>query len=371
MSRNNLSSLDVTNLPNLQLIDLYQNNFTSLDNILGLTSNITKLMLGKNNFTSVNLSSFTGLTDLDLSDSDLSDIDLTGLVNLQYLYLDYNFGIKDIYGISDLTSLKYLSVVYTNNPSLDLTGLINLQEVYAGGVSFSPTNTDLLINTLNNSTTFTGGTFSASIQARTSNSLTSYNDLINNKFWNVGEDIYPDLGSLTFVTSKGPGDTIQGYIGASSTKVKIVYWDGTEELINSSDFFTKTIDINDTYSVRVVEVFSWDAEYDREYGSLSFVTIDECYPTGVSVINQKTLQSLSLNNGNTNNGTQLTPQLNDQVLSELSQNYYEGGQFYTYNGRTSTSTSNYNTLINRNWQIFGADLISTGGRRVGIRRRNP
>jgi hypothetical protein len=57
-------------------------------------------------------------------------------------------------------------------------------------------------------------------------------------------------------------------------------------------------------------------------------------------------------------GIQITPTLNDKLLNQLSQNYYEGGQFYTYNGRTSTSTSSYNTLINRSWQIFGADLPS-------------
>jgi hypothetical protein len=67
----------------------------------------------------------------------------------------------------------------------------------------------------------------------------------------------------------------------------------------------------------------------------------------------------------------LTPEANDSILDTLELNGLENGEFYTSNGRTVAGTSDYNTLISRNWTIQGADLISTGGRRVGIRRRNP
>ena len=52
----------------------------------------------------------------------------------------------------------------------------------------------------------------------------------------------------------------------------------------------------------------------------------------------------------------LTPQVNDSILDTLYLNGLENGQFYTSNGRTAASTSDYNTLISRNWGIQGADL---------------
>lgn len=78
----------------------------------------------------------------------------------------------------------------------------------------------------------------------------------------------------------------------------------------------------------------------------------------------------------------MTPTSNDSILSQLVSNnntsaeYYS---FYTTGGRTTNSTSDYNTLIERNWTLLGLEPVveaptpppaSTRIGKLGIRRSN-
>jgi Leucine-rich repeat (LRR) protein len=90
LGNNILSSLDVTNLPNLVILFLNQNNISDFNSISGLTSNLINIDFGFNSLTSINVSSLTGLTSLALYNNLLTNIDITGLSNLITLYLQDN-----------------------------------------------------------------------------------------------------------------------------------------------------------------------------------------------------------------------------------------------------------------------------------------
>ena len=52
----------------------------------------------------------------------------------------------------------------------------------------------------------------------------------------------------------------------------------------------------------------------------------------------------------------ITRSSNDSILSFLNSNNISNGVLYTYGGRTTTSTSNYNSLISKGWSLYGVDL---------------
>ena len=375
LSQNNISQIDLTNLPNLQKLYLYTNNISDFNDISGLTSNLVELDLSQNSISTIDVSSFTGLTLLSVQNNLLSSIDVSSLVNLQYLYVEndisgaYNLNTIDVLNVSGLTQLKSIYANWCEIQSLDVTGLSNLEEIYLEGNNLTSQGADLLLNSLYSSTQYTGGNLYAVLWARTSNSDTAFNELQSNLNWSISNSTWQDGGpGFTFVTSKLPGETIGGYI-QSSNGFKVQYWDGTEEIKTASDTFTKTIDINDSYPERRVYLIPFDSNNNREMGSIVFVTIDECNVSDINFEYQKTLSTLSLTNPNAP-GYQLTPTLNNFVLSQLAQTFVTGGELYTAGGRTSSGTSDYNILDNRNWALSGVDLLPNN-RRVGVRRRNP
>ena len=54
---------------------------------------------------------------------------------------------------------------------------------------------------------------------------------------------------------------------------------------------------------------------------------------------------------------QLTSSVNNQILNQLNQNGLSGGEFYSSNGRTSASNTDYDNLISLGWSLGGLDLI--------------
>ena len=378
LGQNNISQIDLTNLPNLSVVYLYTNNISDFNSISGLTSNLVELDLSKNSINTIDVSSFTGLTTLNLSNNLLPSIDVSSLVNLQTLDVGnnditetYNLNTIDVLNVSGLTQLKYIYANWCKIESLDVTGLSNLEEIYLEGNNLTSQGADLLLNSLYSSTQLgplTVGGLYAVLWARTSNSETAFNELQSNLKWSINNSPWQDGGQgFTFVTSKLPGETIYGYI-QSSNGFKVQYWDGTEEIKTANDSFTKTIDINDSYPERRVFLIPFDSNNNRQMGSITFVTIDECNVSDINFEYQKTLSTLSLTNPNAP-GYQLTPTLNNFVLSQLAQTFVNGGQLQTAGGRTSAGTSDYNILDNRSWALIGVNLPVS--RRVGVRRRNP
>ena len=67
----------------------------------------------------------------------------------------------------------------------------------------------------------------------------------------------------------------------------------------------------------------------------------------------------------------ITPSANDSILNQLVINNLSGGgkggpMFSSANGRTATSNVDYNTLLDRGWNLLGLDLVEGGGGGVNV-----
>ena len=89
ISDNELTSIDVSRLKNLESLVLSNNQLTSID-VSGL-ENLTGLFLGNNQLTSIDVSGLEKLVRLNLDNNQLTSIDISGLENLTELTLWYNF----------------------------------------------------------------------------------------------------------------------------------------------------------------------------------------------------------------------------------------------------------------------------------------
>jgi hypothetical protein len=68
---------------------------------------------------------------------------------------------------------------------------------------------------------------------------------------------------------------------------------------------------------------------------------------------------------------QLTPSSNNQILQQLNQNGLSNGEFYSSNGRTSVSNTDYDNLVNNlGWYFEGLDLIIVGSGKLRVKGVN-
>jgi Leucine-rich repeat (LRR) protein len=95
--------------------------------------------------------------------------------------------------------------------------------------------------------------------------------------------------------------------------------------------------------------------------SLTSLTLDSNQLTSLDVTGLSGLTELYLN------GNPLTPSINNQILNQLNQNGLSGGEFYSSNGRTSASNTDYDNLVSLGWSFEGLDLITVGNRRCRYR----
>lgn len=89
------------------------------------------------------------------------------------------------------------------------------------------------------------------------------------------------------------------------------------------------------------------------------------------------LTTLYLESSDEIGGNQLTTSANNSILDQLNSNNLNGGTFVSINGRTSTGTADYNSLISKGWNLLGLDLITiipeipAGVATIGIRGNYP
>ncbi len=81
---------------------------------------LTFLVLSKNNLSSIDLTSNTALEEIGIGENDLTSIDVTGLDKVEILYLDDN-DLTGITGLDDLTKLGYLKADGNDFESIDLS----------------------------------------------------------------------------------------------------------------------------------------------------------------------------------------------------------------------------------------------------------
>jgi len=83
-----LSSLDITNLVNLEILDIGRNNISSID--LSNNTKLIELKFNDNNFSSINLDSNTELEVLDATNNNLSNLDLSNNTKLKNINISKN-----------------------------------------------------------------------------------------------------------------------------------------------------------------------------------------------------------------------------------------------------------------------------------------
>ena len=121
-SRNQISSLDVSQFPNLTTLYCNNNNLTSLD--VSNNTNLTNLDCSFNQLTSLDLSNNTNLTNLGCSENLLTSIDVSQNPNL----LQFNCSSNPLSSIdiSNNLELKELCCVDNQLTSLDVSNNTNL-----------------------------------------------------------------------------------------------------------------------------------------------------------------------------------------------------------------------------------------------------
>jgi Leucine-rich repeat (LRR) protein len=99
--------------------------------------------------------------------------------------------------------------------------------------------------------------------------------------------------------------------------------------------------------------------------SLTNLDIQNNQLTSVNVASLSSLTGLYLY------GNPLTLSSNNQILQQLNQHGLYGGTFFTSNGRTAASNTDYNNLLNNlGWTLFGLDLQIVGNGRLRVRGVN-
>ncbi len=154
---NLLTTLDLTNLPALEKIDCSRNFISSIDatglpNLLELTCGGGYIANGQfiaPFLTNLNVVGLSNLKLLNCSVNMLSNLDLTGLTSLETLYCDGPAGISghiSSLNVNNLTNLKKLSCSYQAITNLDVSNLVNLTDLHCSYNYITNLNLNGLIN---------------------------------------------------------------------------------------------------------------------------------------------------------------------------------------------------------------------------------
>ncbi|WP_428232515.1 T9SS type A sorting domain-containing protein [Flavobacterium sp.] len=123
---NDLTSINLNGLSNLEFLTCGSNELTTLD-LTGL-ANLTYLACGQNSLTSLNLAGLSKLETFQCNENKITSLDVSGLINLTTL----NFGANQLtrVDVSGLTKLRELSCYQNQLSELKLDGLTSLVNLY-------------------------------------------------------------------------------------------------------------------------------------------------------------------------------------------------------------------------------------------------
>lgn len=126
---NVLSELDVTNNTELEMLQCQNNNLISLD--VTKNTKLINLWLGEQDITSLDISKNTLLTELYCVQCKLSSLDVSNNILLTQLYCDMN-NITQL-DVTKLQALEKLTCEYNKLGALDVTNNTNLRTLFCGG----------------------------------------------------------------------------------------------------------------------------------------------------------------------------------------------------------------------------------------------
>jgi hypothetical protein len=370
---------------------LYNNQLTSFDGT-GLGS-LANLGLSINQLTSFDGTGLSGLTGLELDRNLLASFDVTGLPSLNYLDL-YSNQLTSFDG-TGLGSLVYLDLHDNQLTSFDVTGLVSLTNLYLVDNQLTPSSNNQILNQLNQNGLSNGEWITSG--GRTSASNTDYDNLVSLGWGFYGLDL---IIPPTFITSKSVGETID-----ISVQTSTVYWkynhDGSDSSVfgngqqsititNANGEFTIiSCDLDGTVSGDVTYLYLSNNQLTSfdgtDLSSLTVLGLTNNQLTSFDGTDLTSLTTLFLNNNQLTSfdGTgltsltalylqsnQLTSSVNNQILNQLNQNGLSNGEFYSSNGRTSASNTDYDNLISLGWTLSGLDLPVVGSGKLRVKGVN-
>lgn len=134
----------ITNFSNLEGLFFSDNQVTSID--LSGMPNLRRIACNFNELTNLNVSGLTNLISLTCRNNHLQALNLSGLINLTLIECSFNYNLQSL-NLSGLTHLENLSCYYSNlMNSLDLTQLSSLQSVNLYGNNIQSLNVAGLSN---------------------------------------------------------------------------------------------------------------------------------------------------------------------------------------------------------------------------------
>lgn len=115
-----LTSLDVSTLVNLKILECWGNKLTSL--VIGNLTNLTNLDCYDNQLTVLSVFGLTNLETLNCCNNQIATLEIDGLINLERLYCDDN-QISTL-NVANLDDLKYLHCNNNQLTSLNVTNFV-------------------------------------------------------------------------------------------------------------------------------------------------------------------------------------------------------------------------------------------------------
>ena len=125
-SNNNLSTLNLSNLPNLKTLECGLNSNLSSLNLTNLAS-LDTLRLNSNNLSSLNVNHLTSLKHLDCSYNHIATLNVSNLTNLKILNCASNW--LTTIDVSPLTLLEELNCSMNQLASVNVVPLVNLKSL--------------------------------------------------------------------------------------------------------------------------------------------------------------------------------------------------------------------------------------------------
>ena len=377
-----LTSFDGGNMTGLTHLYIENNQLTSF-NGSGLSS-LYELNISENQLTSFNGSGLTSLTDLNLSNNPLTTFNGgdMGLITELYFMDNWNISTLTSFDGGNMTGLTELNLNENQLTSFNGSGLSSLMGLYLSynqltsldGLIF-PSSIAALNLSSNQLTSFDGTIFP------NLNHLNLQNNLLLTSFDGTG------LSSLTYLNLYG--NPLTTFIG------------GDMGLITILDFFnwniTTLTSFDGTGLSSLTQLWLGGNQLTSFDGTgLSSLTalglgnnqLTSFNGTGLSSLTDLSLEGNLLTSldvsplvnlyflrlylmgvkGNPTLTNPITPSSNNQILFDLAQHSINGGRFFSTNGRTSASNSDYDNLLNNlAWSFSGLDLIVVGNGKMRIK----
>ena len=329
---NLIESLDLSNVINLESLNLYKNKLKFL-NIKDLAS-LKTLYCHSNQLTDLDMTSFLNLTELNCSDNSISQLNLKNCKKLTSLYCESN-SIEKL----DLSGLNNLATLYCSDASLKVLILEGLDKLKTLNVSLSPiTNIDLSsLSSVEEIVMF--GCKLTTLNVKELNNLQRLIISTNTELKELNlvglinlRELECDSDNLETLNVSGFSNLVN--VNCRHNKLKTINLTGTTNLVNfyGMDNLLTTINFNDSVNLK------W-AECDKN--DLSTVFIKNGKTENIILSNNPNLRFICADEADL---SYLNKNRKDFGLGNCEINTYcsfePGGKFYNFTGKSKFDGNN-------------------------------